>query len=203
MKPLEYYLSLNYRSSVYRDDEGDFIVEVPDLPGCAADGKTPDEAFNNLKSAMRSWIESRAAAGLEIPEPRSAEEYSGRLVIRMPKYLHERLSHQAGNEGVSLNQYMVSLLSEASVTSQAREAHAVSSANVVNLWGGTAFSDPQFGAINPVRCNYVTYNCDSLTGETWQGILTNRAGLPRISVSQESQKEPVLKPQLVPKQQVA
>jgi len=202
MKPVEYYLSLNYRSSVYRDDEGDFIVEVPDFPGCAADGSTPEEAFSNLKNAMRSWIESRAAAGLEIPEPRSSEEFSGRLVIRMPKYLHERLSHQAGNEGVSLNQYMVSLLSEASVTSQAREGQAVSSANVVNLWGGTAFSYPQFGVINPAGCNYFSYY-DSLIGEAWQGIATNRGRFPRFTVSQESQREPVLKPQIVPKQQVA
>jgi len=202
MKPLEYYLSLNYRSSVYRDDEGDFIVEVPDLPGCAADGKTPDEAFNNLKSAMRSWIESRTASGLEIPEPRSSEQYSGRLLIRMPKYLHERLSHQAANEGVSLNQYMVSLLSEASVTSQAKEAHAVSSASVVNFWRGTGFSYPQFGVVNPAGCNYVSYY-DSLIGESWQGILTNQGRSARFSVSQESQREPVLKPQIVPKQRIA
>jgi antitoxin HicB len=199
MKPVEYYLSLNYRTSLYRDDEGDFIMEVLDLPGCTADGKSPDEAFSNLRSAMRSWIESRTAAGLEIPEPRSSDEYSGRLVVRMPKYLHERLSHQAGNEGVSLNQYMVSLLSEASVTSQAKEVQAVSSANMVFL-GGTAFSYPQSGVMNP-GCNYFSYY-DSLIGEA-QGISTNRGRFSRFSVSQESQKEPVTKPQIVPKQQVA
>ena len=119
MKSVEYYLGLNYRTSVYRDDEGDFIIKVPELPGCVADGKTPNVAFDNLKSAMRSWIESRMKAGLEIPEPRSTEDFSGRILLRMPRYLHERLSQQAEGEGISLNQYVVSLLSEASAPAQA------------------------------------------------------------------------------------
>jgi len=45
MKTVEYYSKLNYKTSVYRDDEGDFITEVDDLPGCVAHGATPDEAF--------------------------------------------------------------------------------------------------------------------------------------------------------------
>lgn len=118
MKPLEYYLSLKYRASVYRDEDGDYIVEVDDLPGCLADGKTPDEAFANLEEAKRSWMASRRAAGLEIPEPKRIEEYSGKVLVRMPKFLHRRLSEQASTEGISLNQYVVSLLSQASVAPQ-------------------------------------------------------------------------------------
>src|SRR5216684_1995039 len=109
MKTVEHYLSLNYKTSVYRDDEGDFIVEAAGLPGCVADGKTPNEAFENLYKAMRSWIESRIEAGLDIPEPKSTGGFSGRVLLRMPRYLHQRLSEQAENEGASLNQYMVSL----------------------------------------------------------------------------------------------
>ena len=115
----EYYLSLNYRLSVYKDDEGEFIVEVPDFPGCAADGRTAEEAFENVRSAMRAWVEARLEAGLAVPEPRASAEFSGRLVVRMPRSLHQRLAFRADEEGISLNQYIVSLLSAGSTAAVA------------------------------------------------------------------------------------
>jgi predicted RNase H-like HicB family nuclease len=114
MKNTHDYLSLNYHKRLYQDEEGDWIVEVDDLPGCIADGRTPDEAIENLRQAMRSWIDSRIQAGLDVPEPSVAEEYSGKILVRMPRFLHRRLSLQAKTEGVSLNQYIVSLLVDAS-----------------------------------------------------------------------------------------
>jgi predicted RNase H-like HicB family nuclease len=114
MKPVEYYLQLNYKSSIYRNDEGDFVIEVDDLPGCVTHGGSPDEAFRNLEEAKRAWVESRLAAGLEVPEPRPIEDYSGKVLLRMPRSLHRRLAEQSAAEKVSLNQYIVSLLSYAS-----------------------------------------------------------------------------------------
>jgi predicted RNase H-like HicB family nuclease len=114
MKTIEEYLALNYRATVQQDEDGDYIVRVDDLPGCVTHGSTPDEAFKNLEEAKRAWMESRIAVGLEIPEPRDVEEYSGRVLLRMPKFLHRRLAVQARDEGTSLNQYLVSLLSDAS-----------------------------------------------------------------------------------------
>jgi antitoxin HicB len=113
MKSADQYLSLNYPKTVRLDEEGSYVVEVPDLPGCAADGETPDEAFSNLRDAMHAWIASRLAAGLDVPEPRTETYYSGRLLLRMPKSLHESLARMAEVENVSLNQYLVSLLSAA------------------------------------------------------------------------------------------
>jgi len=113
MSDVNYYLSLNYHKRLYQED-GDWIVEVDDFPGCVADGRTPDEAVENLRHAMKSWIESRVAAGFDIPEPSGMEEYSGKILVRMPRFLHRRLSLQAKAEGVSLNQYLGSLLADAS-----------------------------------------------------------------------------------------
>jgi antitoxin HicB len=118
MKSLEEYLDQNYRFSLHKDEDGGFVAEVEELPGCAADGETPNEAVENLREAMKSWIASRQEAGLDIPEPREAAEYSGRVLLRMPKSLHRKLSEQAAREGVSLNQYMVSTLSESCGRSQ-------------------------------------------------------------------------------------
>ena len=111
MSRLDHYLALNYHKRLYQDDEGEWVVEIDDLPGCIADGKTPDEAVENSREAMRSWMESRTSSGLDIPEPSIADDYSGRILLRMPKYVHRRLAIQAQQEGSSLNQYIVSLLS--------------------------------------------------------------------------------------------
>lgn len=53
----------------YSAKEKCYIVTVPDLPGCMADGHSPNEAYENAKIAMREWIETVRAAGREIPEP--------------------------------------------------------------------------------------------------------------------------------------
>jgi antitoxin HicB len=111
MNKLDRYLALNYHKRLYQDDEGDWIAEIDDLPGCVADGKTPGEAVENSRGAMQSWMESRISSGLDIPEPSVADDYSGRILLRMPKYIHRRLAIQAQREGSSLNQYIVSLLS--------------------------------------------------------------------------------------------
>jgi predicted RNase H-like HicB family nuclease len=140
MKTIEDYLSLNYHKRLYQDEGGDWIVAIDDLEGCVADGKTPDEAVANLREAMRSWLESRIQAGLEIPEPSGITDYSGRVLLRMPRSLHQRLSIQAKAEGVSLNQYLVSLLAYSSGRSRPLEQgiiQAVSTNRSCSLAGTT------------------------------------------------------------------
>lgn len=52
-----------------KDDQA-FIAEVPELPGCAADGQTYQEALSNAEVAIREWIETARDLGRDIPEPR-------------------------------------------------------------------------------------------------------------------------------------
>jgi predicted RNase H-like HicB family nuclease len=122
---------LNYHKRLYQDDEGDWIVEIDDLPGCVADGKTPDEAVENSREAIQSWMQSRMSSGLDIPEPSIADDYSGRILLRMPKYIHRRLAIQAQQEGSSLNQYIVSLLSYGHAQIQSSPSQTVSSMYVL------------------------------------------------------------------------
>jgi predicted RNase H-like HicB family nuclease len=51
-----------------------FIAEVPELPGCAADGVTYQEALTNVEVVIREWIDTARELGRTIPEPR------GRLI---------------------------------------------------------------------------------------------------------------------------
>ena len=60
-----------YARIVYWSDEDDcFLVEVPELPGCMADGKTVSEAIENCEVIIQEWIETAKERGQDIPEPR-------------------------------------------------------------------------------------------------------------------------------------
>ena len=50
-------------------DGGGFVATVPDLPGCASDGDTPEEAITNVLDAIESWIEAARDAGRQVPPP--------------------------------------------------------------------------------------------------------------------------------------
>ena len=112
-KRTEELASRNYPVLLRRDSEGDFIAEVPDLPGCLTDGKTAGEAIANLEDAKRVWIEIALDKGLDIPEPRDLDqEPSGRFLARLPKGLHRSLQQEAEQEGVSLNQCLIYVLTK-------------------------------------------------------------------------------------------
>ena len=49
-------------------EDGCFIVEVPELPGCMADGKTYEEAVGNAQGVISEWLETAQELGREIPE---------------------------------------------------------------------------------------------------------------------------------------
>ncbi len=47
-----------------------FVAEVPELPGCAADGATYQDALTNVEGIIREWIETAREEGRQIPEPK-------------------------------------------------------------------------------------------------------------------------------------
>jgi predicted RNase H-like HicB family nuclease len=53
-----------------------FIAEVPELPGCAADGPTYQEAVANAEVVIREWLETARELGREIPTPRGRLLYA-------------------------------------------------------------------------------------------------------------------------------
>jgi predicted RNase H-like HicB family nuclease len=60
-----------YEVIIYFSSEDEaFIAEVPELPGCAADGMTYEEALSNVQGIIAEWIETANELGRAIPEPR-------------------------------------------------------------------------------------------------------------------------------------
>ena len=62
---------VRYEVIIYWSHEDQaFIAEVPELPGCAADGKTYAEALANVERVIQEWIETAKEMGRLIPEPK-------------------------------------------------------------------------------------------------------------------------------------
>jgi RNA polymerase sigma-B factor len=114
------YLELPYHVSVRSERDGDrsvWCATVDELPGCASRGSTPDEAVDQLRPAMESWLAVALAENREIPVPegaavesRTAPSHKGRFLVRMPSSLHEQLARAAEREQVSLNRFVTDAL---------------------------------------------------------------------------------------------
>lgn len=62
---------MKYEVIIYWSEEDKvFIAEVPELPGCAADGKTKVEALTAVEQVSQEWIETAKSLGRPIPSPR-------------------------------------------------------------------------------------------------------------------------------------
>jgi len=105
------FLDLPYTVKLIKEEDV-FYAEVEEIPGCWSEGATVEEAYCNIKSAMKLWMETAMDRNIQIPLPKTEEkEYSGKIVVRMPKELHKILSQRAEKEEISLNQFMLYLLS--------------------------------------------------------------------------------------------
>lgn len=111
MKSIEYYMALPYRMELVADvEEGGYVVSFPDLRGCISSGDTVEQAVANANDAKREWMTAAMEDGYEIPEPTTANEYSGQFKLRIPKSLHRQLAEHSKREGISMNQYCLYLL---------------------------------------------------------------------------------------------
>jgi RNA polymerase sigma-B factor len=114
------YLELPYHVSVRSERDGDrsvWCATVDELPGCASRGSTPDQAVDQLRPAMESWLAAALAENREIPVPegaavesKTAPSHKGRFLVRMPSSLHEQLARAAERDQVSLNRFVTDAL---------------------------------------------------------------------------------------------
>ncbi|MEN6314945.1 MAG: toxin-antitoxin system HicB family antitoxin [Clostridiaceae bacterium] len=113
MKNLEYYMDLNYKIEVVRDEtEGGYVLSIPELKGCLTCAEQLDKGMQMLEDAKKQWLLAALESGYEIAEPGVLEDYSGQFKLRLPKSLHKELSEKSKQEGISMNQYCLYLLSK-------------------------------------------------------------------------------------------
>ncbi|MBI3978943.1 MAG: type II toxin-antitoxin system HicB family antitoxin [Chloroflexi bacterium] len=109
-RPLDEYLSLEYPFTVIPDPDGGYVITFPDLPGCLAQVETLDQVQTMVEEVRAVWIRTAYEQGMDIPLP-SSGDYGGRFNVRLPRSLHRALAESAKRDGISLNQYVVMLLS--------------------------------------------------------------------------------------------
>ena len=111
-KNLKYYMGLNYKIEVMKDiEEGGYTLSCPELRGCITCADTLQQGFEMIEDAKKSWFLACIEDGVPIPEPSKLEDYSGQFKLRIPKSLHKKLAEHSRQEGISMNQYCLYLLS--------------------------------------------------------------------------------------------
>lgn len=70
-------MSIRYELIIYwSEDDASFVVEVPELPGCMADGETYQQAVSNAQQVIEEWIDTARELGRPVPEPKGRLMYA-------------------------------------------------------------------------------------------------------------------------------
>lgn len=93
----------------WSEEDKCYVGSIPGWIGKCCHGKDELKVYKELSRILDDWIEIYKKDGLSLPEPTN-KEYSGKFVLRTDKTLHKALSIKAKNEGMSLNNYVVTKL---------------------------------------------------------------------------------------------
>ena len=98
----------------WSEEDSEFVATCVEYPSLSWLAGTPDDALHGLRDLVTEVLADLADAGDPVPEPLSAKAYSGKFNLRLGEQLHRRLATEAAEQHVSLNQYVVRKLSQAS-----------------------------------------------------------------------------------------
>jgi predicted HicB family RNase H-like nuclease len=99
-----------YRVEWSEEDQA-HIAHCLEFPSIKAHGNTAKKALAEIEIAVAAAVEWMREDGEAIPEPFGTKKYKGNLTLRVPSDIHRRLAISAAEEGVSLNQYILSRIS--------------------------------------------------------------------------------------------
>jgi predicted HicB family RNase H-like nuclease len=98
---------------VWSPEDAEYVATALEWgPGLSWLDEDPTTALAGLRDLIRESIEDLQADSKPVPSPLADRDYSGRLLLRMPKPLHRDLAIHAAEENVSLNSLAVRLLAE-------------------------------------------------------------------------------------------
>ncbi len=101
------------RKVFYSAEDKCWVAIAPEIPGCSALGDTDTEALQELDTAIKLHLRIRKENKLPIPQTLAGQKLGGRFLLRIPKALQHNLKEEAMEEGVSVNQYALYLISTA------------------------------------------------------------------------------------------
>jgi len=91
-------------------EDQQYVVTCPAFPGLSALGETREQALTEAETVLRLFVESYKERQIELPEPRTVEDFSGQFRVRLPKSLHRQAAQLAESDGISLNQLVISAI---------------------------------------------------------------------------------------------
>lgn len=119
-KDLQYYMGLLYKTEIVEvpeDEGGGVILCHPELGVSSANawGESYEEARMTLLEIKQGIFERCLEERVPIPEPadETLQEYSGKLLLRMPKMMHQTIARKARANDISINACIVQLLTGA------------------------------------------------------------------------------------------
>ena len=102
-----------YRVTWSAEDE-EYVATCLELPSLSWLAQTQEDALRGLRHLLEETVQDLHDHGEPVPEPLSTKTYSGKFNLRVGEHLHRRLAMQAAEERVSLNQYVIRRLNNAS-----------------------------------------------------------------------------------------
>ena len=94
------------------DDE--YVATCLEFPSMSWLAGTQEDALRGLRDAITEVVDDLSTSGELVPEPLSSRSYSGKFNLRVGEQLHRKLATEAAEEHLSLNQYVVRRLNDAS-----------------------------------------------------------------------------------------
>lgn len=94
------------------DDE--YVATCLELPSMSWLASTQEDALHGLRDAITEVVDDLKTSGEPVPDPLSSRSYSGKFNLRVGEQLHRKLAIEAAEENLSLNQYVVRRLNNAS-----------------------------------------------------------------------------------------
>ncbi|MDD5285639.1 MAG: toxin-antitoxin system HicB family antitoxin [Desulfuromonadaceae bacterium] len=94
----------------WSEDDSVHIARCLEFPSLAAHGKTPDKALKEIETVVAEsvkWIEEEGGI---VPEPLGIRHYKGNITLRVPPDVHRMLAILSAEQGVSVNQLILSRL---------------------------------------------------------------------------------------------
>ena len=94
----------------WSEEDQTHVARCLEFPSLAAHGHTVAVALHEIQAAVAAAIEWMKEEGETLPEPLGVRKYKGNLTLRVPPELHRKIAVKSAEEGVSINQYILSKL---------------------------------------------------------------------------------------------
>jgi len=95
---------------IWSEEDRVHIARCLEFHSLTAHGKTPEAALTEIMKVVSASIDWMLETGESLPIPLGKTNYKGNLTLRVPPSVHRDLAVRSAEEGVSLNQYILSLI---------------------------------------------------------------------------------------------